>query len=77
MVSLDINNVKGDLLQITVRPNPYSVSEVDLGLLPQEFIRTIPEKQEPDKKAILEHFKATGELINGVEINRTLRLSIK
>jgi hypothetical protein len=61
-----------------VQDNPYSVGEVSLDTLPPEFIRIIPEQKAADKKAILEHFKQTGEIPPGVsEISRSKRLVIK
>lgn len=40
-------------------------------LLPAEFVRVIPEKTEIDKKGILQHYKQTGEIPGGLEIDET------
>jgi len=78
MEELGINSVNYEAVRILVQENPYSVGEVSLDALPPEFIRIIPEQKAADKKAILEHFKQTGEIPFGVsEISRTKRLVIK
>lgn len=78
MEALGINSVNYETVRILVQENPYSVGEVSLDALPPEFIRIIPEQKAADKKAILEHFKQTGEILPGVsEISRTRRLVIK
>jgi len=55
--------------------NPPSVNVLDAAAVPHEFERT-KITVETDKRAILEHFKTTGEIVAGVEIVRTERLSI-
>jgi hypothetical protein len=78
MNELDIQRIKGDILTIAIRENPYSVGEVDLLGLPEEYTRFVPERREPDRTKILKHFNETGEIVNGVsEISRTKRLEIK
>lgn len=78
MEELGINSVNYETVRILVQDNPYSVGEVLLDNLPPEFIRIIPEQKTADKKAILEHFKQTGEIPPGVsEISRSKRLVIK
>lgn len=77
MRELGINSVNYEATRIAIQDNPYSVSEVSIDNLAPEFIRIIPEQREPDKKAILEHFKQTGEIPSGCQISRTQRLVIK
>jgi hypothetical protein len=78
MKELGINTVNYEIIRIAIQDNPYSVGEVSLSDLPAEFVRIIPESKEPDKKKILEHFKQTGEIPDGVsEISRSQRLVIK
>lgn len=77
MNELGITTVHYETLRISIQDNPYSVSEVSIDNLAPEFIRIIPEQREPDKKAILEHFKQTGEIPSGCQISRTQRLVIK
>jgi len=73
-----IKTVNYEAIRVAIQDNPYSVGEVSINDLSPEFIRIIPEQKEPDKKAILEHFKQTGEIPAGVaEISRTQRLVIK
>lgn len=70
-------SIRGDVLTLSLRDNPPSVKVVDLMELPVQFTRIIPEMREPDKKAILAHFKETGEIPTGCEIVRGQRLEIK
>jgi hypothetical protein len=78
MKELGIKTVNYETVRVMIQDNPYSVGEVSLPDLPAEFVRIIPELKEPDKKKILEHFKETGEIPDGVsEISRSQRLIIK
>ena len=78
MNELGIKTVNYETVRVMVQDNSYSVGAVALNLLPAEFVRIIPESKEPDKKKILEHFKETGEIPDGVsEISRSQRLVIK
>jgi ABC-type transporter Mla subunit MlaD len=61
---------------LTIRQNPPSVVVVDAAAVPHEFERTKIEIQ-TDRRAILEHFKTTGEIVPGVSITRGERLDIK
>lgn len=54
------------LYSISLRNKPASVGTIDMSKLDERFIRT---KQEPDRVSILNHFKETGEVVAGVEIN--------
>lgn len=54
------------LYSISLRNKPASISTIDMSKLDERFIRT---KQEPDRVSILNHFKETGEVLSGVEIN--------
>ena len=68
MVSTNTLKVKRDVISVSIQNNPPSAELVDLELVPEQYIRVIPEKREPDKRAIIEHFKETGELVPGVNI---------
>ena len=54
------------LYSISLRNKPASIGTIDMSKLDERFIRT---KQEPDRVSILNHFKETGEMLAGVEIN--------
>ena len=58
----------GLLVKVNIKTNPPSVKIINREEIPQEWRRVIPESWEPDKKGVLDHFKATGEIIPGVEI---------
>jgi len=60
--------VKRDVISVSVQNSPPSVELLDLEQVPEQYIRIIPEVKEPDKRAIIEHFKETGEIISGIEV---------
>ena len=68
MLSTNTLKVKKDVISVSVQSNPPSVELIDLELVPEQYIRVIPEQQEPDKKAIIEQFKDTGEIVPGINI---------
>ena len=68
MVAVGTEQVKRDTVTVSVRTNPPSVEVLDLDAVPQEFRRLIPETWQVERKLILEHFKATGEILDGVSI---------
>lgn len=77
MKAIGITKVKGDILTLVLRDNPSSVQVTSFMDLPEQFVRIVPEMREPDKKAILTHFKETGEIPTGCEVTRGQRLEIK
>lgn len=68
MTSSNTLKVKRDLLTVAVADNPPSIEVVDLELIPAEYRRVIPETWQPDKKAMIDHFKETGEIISGTDV---------
>ena len=68
MQATRVLKVKQDVISVSVQDNPPSVEVVDLEQIPEQYIRIIPETKEADKKAITEHFKATGEIIPGTDL---------
>ena len=68
MQATRVLKVKQDVISVSVQDNPPSVEVVDLEQIPEQYIRIIPETKEADKKAIIEHFKDTGEIVSGVNI---------
>ena len=68
LTNTGVEKVKGVLLTVSLRKNPPSINVVNAIQIPENYWRTIPEVREPDKKAILEQFRATGEIVDGVEI---------
>lgn len=78
MTVANIETIKGQLLNLSVRTNPPSVVITDIEAIPQLFKKEIPMTWQADKKAIADHFKATGEIPNGVDIITTKKsLSIR
>jgi predicted nuclease with TOPRIM domain len=71
-----IDKVKGQMVNISIRENPKSVRILSVDEIPTEF----KEKREETvvkKVAILAHFKETGEIVNGIEIYNTERVDIR
>jgi len=68
MVSTNTLKVKKDVISVSVQNNPPSAELVDLELVPEQYVRIVPEKRELDKRATIDHFKETGKLVSGVNI---------
>ena len=68
MTSTGIDKVKRDTITVSVRTNPPSVGISELNDIPAGYRKIIPESWQPDKIAILENFKETGEIIPGTTI---------
>ena len=68
MLNAQTDKVKGQLLTVAVKTTPASVIIVNLDLIPEAYRRVIPESWQPDKKAILDRAKTTGEVIPGCDI---------
>lgn len=77
MKILQINHIKGDILNIAIRNNPPSVTIADLMEVPEQFTRIIPERREADKVKIMAHFKDTGEIVPGTTIEQSQRIEIR
>jgi len=72
-----IDRVKGTLRTISLRKCPASVVIQDESLVPGRF-KTIEEVTTTDKRAILAHYKNTGEVVEGCEfVTDKKSLSIK
>lgn len=51
---------------VSLRKCPASCDVAVGASIPYAFLRVIPERYEPDKKALIAHYKATGEIHEGV-----------
>ena len=61
------DKVIGKLLKVSLQNSPPSCAVIDEALIPVDFIRVIPERREPDRKAILNAYKE-GASVPGTEI---------
>jgi len=78
MINSNIDKIKGDVLNISLKTNPPSVQIINQEDIPPEYRRVIPETWQPDKAKILTQFKDTGEIIPGIDIVRDKKsLSIR
>lgn len=65
----DLKSVKDPVLgNVTRKPCNPSVDVLDMAKLPDKWIKVGEPEVSADKKAILEYFKASGEIPDGVEI---------
>lgn len=79
MQAVGVNEIKdrGGLYAAKIVKNPPSVDVLNADEVSNEFVK-VEQISSIDKKAILQHFKATGEIVAGVEIiTDKQRLSIK
>lgn len=79
MQAVGVSEIKdmGGLYAAKIAKNPPSVNVLNADEISNEFVK-IEQVSSIDKKAILQHFKATGEIVAGVEIiTDKQRLSIK
>lgn len=60
--------VKTEVVTVTVKINPPSVQIIDEDAIPPDFRRIIPETWQPDKIKIIDFFKTTGEILPGIEM---------
>ena len=76
MQATDMPRIDTARFTFSIRQNPPRVEVLEAMAVPHEFFR---EKiiREPDKTAIREHWKQTGEVVPGVEIVRGERLDIR
>ena len=79
MQAVGVSEIKdrGGLYAAKIAKNPPSVEVLNADEISNEFVK-VEQVSSIDKKAILQHFKATGEIVAGVEIiTDKQRLSIK
>jgi len=78
MIATKNERIEGEVLTISLRKNPASVSIIDQDAIIEEFRTNIPASWQPNKTLILNHFNNTGEIIAGVDIIRDKKtLTIK
>lgn len=71
-----ITRLKAGTFSIALGEGPPSVVVDDESKIPEDYVRTKITK-EPNKAAILEAYKAHGEVVPGVHIERSLTLRIR
>jgi len=75
MQAVGANEISTTIGKWRVQMNPWSVNILDDAAIPAEY--HIPQPDKIDKAAILKHFKASGELLNGVEMTQTAGLRFR
>lgn len=76
MTSMGIDRLETGIFTLAVRQNPPAVVVLDAAAVPGEFTKTVITVN-VDKRGILDHHKATGEIPAGVDIQRGQRLEIR
>lgn len=69
------DRVETSRFTLSIRKNPQAVTVLDAAAVPHEFERT-KITVDVDKRAILEHFRTTGEIVDGVSIDHSERLVV-
>lgn len=74
--ALKVSKLKTPLYRLSLSDSQPMVEVWNMNDIPKEFVKTTIETV-VDKQAILEHFKRTGEVVNGVNITqgKTLRIT--
>lgn len=75
MLLMNISEWPTSIGKWRVQTNPASVQITDESKVPQEYREPQPDKI--DKRAIMQHYKETGELLDGVEIVQTESIRFK
>ena len=77
MEKLKITKIETPLGSLNITKNPMSVEIENEELIPEEFIKIVTSKK-IDKTAIKNHFKETGEIVEGTSIiNNKTSLRVK
>lgn len=75
MITADKTRVNGQLFTISVAQTPLSVTVFDISEIPEQY--RIPQPDKPDKTALKNYFKETGEVFRGCEFSTGTTLRIK
>ena len=76
MMEMSLQKIETPLGELKIAKNPMSVEILDEELIPNAYKRTKVETS-IDKKALIDHFKTTGEIIDGAKFhddNYSLRI---
>ena len=76
MQAINVSRLETTRFTIAIRINPPAVEVLDEALVPSEFVREVVTTS-IDKRAILEHVKADGEIPPGIDIVRRQRLEVR
>lgn len=68
MTAAGIDKLQRPIVTVSLRRSPPSCEVVDATQIPVIFLHIIPEQLELDKRAIINHFKESGEIVAGVRI---------
>lgn len=78
MVAVGIEKIDDPIIKLAIRFNPPSCEVKDVMALPLQYRKLIPEAWQADRVSILKHFKESGEIVEGAELQlNNKRLEIK
>ena len=70
MIQLNLDKIETPLGKISIAKSPVSCEILDEEKVPAKY-KTIVQTSKIDKKSIIDDFKATGEIVDGVQMNTT------
>jgi Siphovirus Gp157 len=76
MTAMDIERIDTDRFTLSIQNNPPHVEVLQPSEVPHEYQRT-KITVDVDKSEVLKHYKATGEMVPGVDIVRGKKLVIR
>lgn len=76
MVAIGSERIDTARFKLRVRTNPPAVQILEQMLVPDEYVKVVT-TESVDKRAILDAYKATGEIPPGVDITRSSRLELR
>lgn len=68
MKLMDVNEIPTSIGKWRVQTNPVSCEVVDIDKVPMEY--HIKQEDKIDRKGLIDHYRATGELVDGVEFTQ-------
>ncbi len=72
-----LEKVQGQLFTVALQASPPSCHVIDEAAIPTEYQRVIPSRIEIDARAIIAHWKDTGEAVPGAEVIQSKHLRVR
>lgn len=77
LLTLDRTSVKGQLVTVSMHASPPRCDVLDAEAVPVAFRKVVPETWQPDKGAIIAHWKASGEQVPGAQVRQGKHVRIR
>ena len=72
-----LTSAGGSILKASIQKSPPSCVVLDQDVIPPAYLIEVPATVRVDRKGILVHFRETGEVPDGVEIEQTYSLRVR